>query len=144
MEAKIIREKCQGVSIIFSPCVSLSFKGDLWNDVTCLFCSRAWWWRCLPTTARQWPQLCRCSSMSAMANGKGANPSASRTSQVKHRLEAHTEPFHHLSLLLLPPIQTFRRSKGRRRVRLESTCSSVILWRACVHSFGSAASCLLG
>lgn len=48
--------------------------------------SHAWWWRCLPTTVRLWAQLYRCSSMSAMANAKGANHSASPTCQVSSEI----------------------------------------------------------
>lgn len=69
--------------------------------------SRASWWRSLPTTARAWPRPCRCSSTSATASGKGANRSASPTSQVSSVCKGIRKVVH-LAAAALSSIQDFK------------------------------------
>lgn len=63
----------------------------------------------------------------------------------KHCLESHRELVHlHFRFFFFVFCHWYKQTDALRQVRLASPCSSVILSRACVHSFGSAASCLLG
>lgn len=56
---------------------------DLIMEYFGLLLSHAWWWRCRRITVRLWARQCRCSSMSVMAKGRGANHNGSHTFQVR-------------------------------------------------------------
>lgn len=143
VEAKIIREKSQGVSILL-PSVWLSFNSDLLNDVTCFLQS------CIVVEVPPYHSKTVASAVQVqfyVCNGKRKRSQSQRFTYLSGKTLAGISQrtfSSSLSSFFWPLIQTYRRSNGLRQVRLESTCSSVNLSRACVHSFGSAASCLLG